>query len=62
MYMYKYEYRFNGRLCRVECCSGYKTYEEADAELSEDLSRLESRGATEVQGEVYEVIWYKSKH
>ena len=55
-YMYKYEYRFNGRLCRVQCCSVYNTYEKADAELSEELSRLEDKGATEVQGEVYEVV------
>ena len=54
-YQYEYEYTKNGKNVKVQCCTVYKVYENAEYELSCELSELERQGCTNVQGRVVEL-------
>ncbi len=52
-YQIKYEYiDKNGKLKKVQCCTVYQVYDNAEYELSCELSELERKGYSGVQGEV----------
>ena len=56
-YQIYYEYNDNktGLFTKVQCCTVYNDYNEADNELSDILSDLERQGCINVAGDIIEL-------